>query len=116
MTENPLSQQEEHRPKVLIIGPLPSAAASDTEVVGGAKVSFEETVRQLRMRHLELDIVSSSRPRQNLPPLECPGLQPARVCTSCLGSSDEDSAFPTYFPQCGSLFGMGRGLFYLADL
>ncbi len=52
--------------KVLIIGPLPSTSASVTEVTGGAKVLFEETVRQLRMRDFELDILSSSRPRQNL--------------------------------------------------
>lgn len=52
--------------KVLIVGPLPSVL-SDSEIVGGAKVSFEETVRQLRARGFELDIINSSRPYQNLP-------------------------------------------------
>ena len=52
--------------KVLIIGPSPSTA-SDANIIGGAKVTFQETVSQLRMRGFELDIINSSRPYQRLP-------------------------------------------------
>ena len=52
--------------KVLIIGPLPSAA-SDVDIIGGAKVSFTETISQLQRRGFELEIISSSRPYQRLP-------------------------------------------------
>ena len=52
--------------KVLIIGPSPSTA-SDADIIGGAKVTFQETVSQLRMRGFELDIINSSRPYQRLP-------------------------------------------------
>ena len=51
--------------KVLIIGPLPSAA-SDVDIIGGAKVSFKETVSQLRLQGFELEIINSSRPYQRL--------------------------------------------------
>ena len=52
--------------KVLIIGPLPSAA-SDVNIIGGAKVSFKETISQLQIRGFELEIINSSRPYQRLP-------------------------------------------------
>ena len=55
-----------HTSKVLIIGPLPSAA-SDVDIIGGAKVSFQETISQLQMRGFELEIINSSRPYQKLP-------------------------------------------------
>ena len=51
--------------KILIIGPLPSAA-SDVDIIGGAKVSFKETISQLRLQGFELEIINSSRPYQRL--------------------------------------------------
>ena len=52
--------------QVLIIGPVPGLN-SDTDIIGGAKVSFKETVDQLRARGFELTVINSSRPYQGLP-------------------------------------------------
>ena len=52
--------------RVLIVGPR-QHADRDGVAVGGTRVLFEETVRQLAARGFELDVVDSSRPRQNLP-------------------------------------------------
>ena len=52
-------------PKVLLIGPLPSP----TEVIGGSKVSFQETVRNLQLRDFNVVVFDTTRPRANLSPL-----------------------------------------------
>ena len=51
-------------PKVLLIGPLPSP----TEVIGGSKVSFQETVRNLQHRGFNVVVLNTTRPRANLSP------------------------------------------------
>ena len=51
--------------RVLIVGPLPGAV-SDVDIIGGAKVSFQETVDQLKIRGFELEVVDTSRPYQGL--------------------------------------------------
>ena len=51
--------------KVLLIGPLPSP----TEVIGGSKVSFQETVRNLQHRGFDVVVLNTTRPRANLSPL-----------------------------------------------
>ena len=52
-------------PKALLIGPLPSP----TEVIGGSKVSFRETVRNLQQRGFNVVVLDTTRPRANLSPL-----------------------------------------------
>lgn len=53
--------------KVLIIGPVPSAASDDVDIIGGAKVTFRETINQLQIRGFDLEVINSSRPYQGLP-------------------------------------------------
>ena len=55
--------------RVLLLGPLPTAQPKTSEPVGGARTRFAETVRQLEPRGFALDIISTARPRQNLPRL-----------------------------------------------
>ena len=49
--------------KILLIGPLPTAG----HAIGGSRTLCAETVRQLRMRGFELDVINTSRPRAGLP-------------------------------------------------
>ena len=53
-------------PRVLMIGPLPPSVPTESNPVGGASVNFAETVRQLKRRGFELDVVNLTRPRINL--------------------------------------------------
>ena len=50
--------------RVLLIGPLPTPG----HPVGGSRVHFAETVRQLDRRGLELDVVNISRAKEGRPP------------------------------------------------
>ena len=50
---------------MILIGPLPSP----TEVIGGSKVSFQETVRNLQHRGFDVVVLNTTRPRANLSPL-----------------------------------------------
>ena len=52
--------------RILLIAPLPAAVSTAANPVGGAAVNCAETVRQLRRRGFELDIVDLTRPRVNL--------------------------------------------------
>ena len=51
-------------PKVLIVGALPTVSQSVEIPIGGAEVNFEEMVRQLLHRRVELAVVDINRPRQ----------------------------------------------------
>ena len=53
--------------RVQIVGPMPPRVSSESNPVGGAAVNFAETVRQLRVRGFDLDLVDMSRNRVNLP-------------------------------------------------
>ena len=53
-------------PRVLIVGPLPPAVPTYDNPVGGASVNFSETVRELRERGFQLDVISLTRPRVNI--------------------------------------------------
>ena len=60
------------RIRVLAIGPLPTAG----HAIGGSRTLFAETVRQLELRGVDLDIVNTSRPRSGLAAwrMHCAGL------------------------------------------
>ena len=53
--------------RCIIIGPLPPDEGSKDEIIGGTKILFSETVRELQSRGIDLHIINSSRPRPNLP-------------------------------------------------
>lgn len=55
-----------HRNRILIVGPLPPKVSTDSDPVGGSAVNFQEMVRQLQQREIELDLVNTSRPRVNV--------------------------------------------------
>lgn len=61
-----VSKQRDQGNKILLIGPLPPKVSTSTNPVGGTAVNFLEMVRQLRRRHIELDLVDTSRPRANV--------------------------------------------------
>ncbi len=62
-----MTRATENGPKLLLIGPMPSEKDFSKEVIGGAKVSFAETVRQLELRGFELSVTSTVRQRPKLP-------------------------------------------------
>ena len=53
--------------RIVIVGPMPPRVSSASNPVGGAAVNFAETVRQLRKRGFDLDLVDMSRHRVNIP-------------------------------------------------
>lgn len=56
----------ERKTRVMILGPLPAVRPKTAEPIGGARMRFAETIRQLERRHFALDIVNTARSRQNL--------------------------------------------------
>ena len=69
---------EQHKPKVLMIGPLPGARPSATDVIGGNKVLSAESVLALRGRGFELDVLDTSGSVTNLPPWKVGAIRLAR--------------------------------------
>lgn len=53
--------------RVLAIGPRQHPGERDGVAIGGTRVLFEETLRQLAERGFDLDVIDTSRPRQNIP-------------------------------------------------
>ena len=62
-----MTTERNDRVRVLCIGPLPSTSPGTAEPIGGSKLTFAETIQQLKLRDLELDIIDTARPRPNLP-------------------------------------------------
>ena len=54
------------RCRILLIGPMPPRTTTRADPIGGGAVNFAETVRQLRVRDIELEVLDSSRPRTYL--------------------------------------------------
>ena len=52
--------------RILLIGPLPPASPGTAEIIGGARVLFAETARQLEQRGFDVDLINTARPRPNL--------------------------------------------------
>ena len=61
-----MPETAERKPRILLLGPLPAAPPKTAEPIGGARMRFAETIRQLEQRDLDLDIVNTARSRQNL--------------------------------------------------
>ncbi len=57
----------QRKPRILLLGPLPAARPNNAVPIGGGRMRFAETIRQLERRAFDLDIVNTTRPRQNLP-------------------------------------------------
>lgn len=53
--------------RALAIGPRQHPGERGGVAIGGTRVLFEETLRQLAGRGFELDVIDTSRPRQNIP-------------------------------------------------
>ena len=61
-----MTASENGTTRVLLIGPMPPAAPTAANPVGGAAVNFAETTRQLQQRGFDLEVVDITRPRVNL--------------------------------------------------
>ena len=62
-----MSGKERRAPRILLIAPIQKAGASDTNVVGGNKVTADEQVRELGARGFEVDVIDTSGSVTNLP-------------------------------------------------
>ena len=62
-----MTGKESRAPSILLIAPVQKTGASDTNVVGGNKVTADEQVRELRARGFEVDVIDTSGSVTNLP-------------------------------------------------
>ena len=62
-----MTGKEIRAPVILLIAPVQKTGASDTNVVGGSKVTADEQVRELRARGFEVDVIDTSGGVTNLP-------------------------------------------------
>ena len=59
-------KHEPTRLKILMVGPVPPHTSSPRNPIGGTGVHFLETIRELHMRDVSLQVVNTTRPRTNM--------------------------------------------------
>ena len=62
-----MTGKECRTPSILLIAPIQKTGASDTNVVGGNKVTADEQVKELGARGFEVDVIDTSGSVTNLP-------------------------------------------------
>ena len=74
-----MTGKDDRAPSLLLIAPIQKTGASDTNVVGGAKVMADQQVRELGARGFEVDVIDTSGGVTNLPAWRIKANRLARV-------------------------------------